>query len=126
MNKLNANEVRDIFLDCLFKEEEIENGKPIKEAIYVDGVMNKVGFCKDRIKENESLITELLDELPKSFKEGYSFLNLCEDKNGYQWGEHRNCDELMMLGIAIGKMKYLLPREMWAMLSGGMPYVQII
>jgi hypothetical protein len=55
---------------------------------------------------------------------GATFLNACVDKNGTQWGEHRNIDQLLCLGIAIGKVSFPMPKEMWSMLPGGMPFVQ--
>ena len=33
--------------------------------------------------------------------------------------------ELLLLGLAIEKIEYLLPREMWSILPGGMPYIKI-
>jgi len=53
-----------------------------------------------------------------------SFLNMCIDKNGNQWADlHRTMDELVALGIATGKLSFLIPREMWSILPGGMPYL---
>ena len=37
-------------------------------------------------------------------------------------GEQIDADRLMMLGMAIGKVKYLLPRNLWFILPGGVPY----
>ena len=57
---------------------------------------------------------------------GWSFLNMCVDKDGNQWtGFHEIVDKLLMLGIAIGKMSFLLPKQMWSILPGGMPYVVV-
>jgi hypothetical protein len=124
--KLTSANVREIFTDCLFKDDEINNeGKPIPEAIMVQGLINNFGFHKERIWKHEAEIKELLDQLPAEFKEGWSFLNMCVDKEGNQWGEHRNMEELVCLGLAINKVHLLMPREMWAILPGGMPYYQI-
>lgn len=54
---------------------------------------------------------------------GSSFLNACVDRDGVQWGEHVNVDELVMLGQGIGKLKFCLPRERWDVFPGGMPYI---
>ena len=56
---------------------------------------------------------------------GWSFLQACVDKNGNHWGEHSNMEELFCLGIAIGKVESLLPRDMWKVLPGGVPYYVI-
>ena len=34
-------------------------------------------------------------------------------------------EQLLTLGIGLGYAKYLMPREMWKMFPGGMPYFQI-
>ena len=39
------------------------------------------------------------------------------------WGEHRSFEALVTLGIAIGKVKYIIPEEMWVFLPGSVPYV---
>ncbi len=72
----------------------------------------------------------MLDELPDSFKKsgggGMSFQNACVDKQGNQWTDfHQRMEQLFQLGIGIGKVELLMPREMWAMLPGGMPYYAI-
>jgi hypothetical protein len=71
----------------------------------------------------------LLNELPSSFKKdiggGWSFLQACETKDGVQWGEHRNMEQLFVLGMALGKVRYCLPRDLWQVLPGGMPYLVI-
>ena len=122
--KLTSEVVEKIFLDCLFKEDEDH-----KAFIEARGVQLNVGFHPGRLKENESKIIELLDQLPDNFKEskggGWSFLNACIDKDDNQWGEHRNIDQLLCLGIGIGKARILLPREMWSIFPGGIPYFTI-
>jgi len=57
---------------------------------------------------------------------GWSFLNLCSTKDEKQWtGLHERMEQLICLGMAIGKVSYCCPREMWPSLLGGMPYVRI-
>lgn len=72
----------------------------------------------------------MLAELPDDFKisrgGSYSFLNACLDKHGNQWtGLHRAQEELVRLGIAIGRVECCFPRETWAALPGGMPYFMV-
>ena len=40
-------------------------------------------------------------------------------------GMYSNVDQLVCLGNAIGKVKFLMPRDMWPILPGGMPYIAI-
>lgn len=44
-------------------------------------------------------------------------------KEGNQWGEHLNMEQLVVLGVASGNLQYCLPKQMWSMLPGGMPLV---
>lgn len=55
-----------------------------------------------------------------------SFLQLCMDKNNYQWADlHATMEALMVMGIAIGKLEYCSDKETWKMLPGGMPYIRV-
>lgn len=121
---INPNRVNEIFLDCMFNDDEIVNGTPIVEPIAVDGVTIKIGLHPGRVEAHKAEISQILIQLPEEFKEGWSFLNLCMDKDGNHWAEHRTCEELVMLGLSTGLMEYILPREMWSALPGGMPYVR--
>jgi len=57
---------------------------------------------------------------------GWTFLNACQDKHGRLWtGLHQTVEKLFLLGMATGKAKCLLPREVWPMLPGGLPYFAI-
>jgi hypothetical protein len=124
--ELTAENVEKIFMDCLFDDKEVVEGWPKEELTPGSGVMTNCGFNKKRLEAHRQEISELLDQLPEGFKQGWSFLNMCVDKNGVQWGEHPNMDQLVCLGTAIGKLKLLAPREMWGMLPGGMPYYQLM
>jgi hypothetical protein len=39
---------------------------------------------------------------------------------------HQRVEQLVQLGIAVGKIRYLLPRDMWDALPGGMPYFVVV
>lgn len=126
MKTLTDENVHAVFLDCLFKEFDPTDNHVIGEA-----VMGKFGFNPEKLKKYDSDIAAMLDELPETFKKsgggGWSFLNMCEDKNGHQWtGFHKQVDELVALGTATGKMAFLMPRELWGALPGGMPYLVIL
>ena len=73
----------------------------------------------------------MLENLPLDFQEnsggGMSFLKACDDQEGNQWtGLHRRMEELFVLGTGLGKVKCLMPRELWAALPGGMPYYVVL
>lgn len=126
MAKLNAEDIHDTFVNCLFKE-----GEPTENHVVGEGVMIKIGFHPERLKQAEPKIAEWLAELPDEFKKstgkgGWSFLNMCVDKEGNQWGEHQNVDELVALGTATKQLSFVLPdRKMWKQLYGGMPYLVV-
>lgn len=123
--KLTSENVHNVFMDCLFSEDEDTSNAKICE-----GVMTKVGLHRGRLESHIPDVKSMLDDLPDSFKKtsggGMSFLNMCEDKNGEQWtGMHQTMDELICLGIGIDKLSFLMEREMWNVLPGGMPYLVI-
>lgn len=114
---LTAENVERLFGECLS-----DDGEPV-EGIMARVVLNTSG------REDE--IGEMLAELPDEFQVkgggGWSFLNACQTKAGEQWtGMHSTMDKLFMLGIAAGKAKWLLPRDMWGVLPGGVPYVAVL
>lgn len=118
--KDKAEKVRELVEACLNGKEE--------GAVLVDGVVRKFGFSPEKIAEHKEEIRALLDDMPDEFQMGkgggWSFLNLCNDRSGEQWtGLHQTMEELVALGQAAGMAKYLMPRDMWAVLPGGMPYV---
>ena len=120
--ELTAENVETVFMECLFK-----GGENSSNAIIAEGITSKFGLHPDRIKEQEENIYSMLKELPEQFQKkvggGWSFLNACNDKNGKQWtGLHQKMEQLFVLGIACGKAKYLMPRDMWSAFPGGMPY----
>ena len=125
---INPERVNELFTDCLFKEGE-NIGNYVK--VDVEGITRTVEFHPERLESHRTEIIAMLDELPDEFKEsgggGMSFLNACNDKHGNQWtGFHQRMEQLFQLGIGINAAKCLMPREMWEVLPGGMPYYVIL
>lgn len=123
--KLTAENVCGLFEGCLSERDPNLKGRQ-----EVEGVKHVASFSFRALQENAELISQLCNQLPDRFKKdnggGWSFLNMCMDKDGNQWtGCHDTVDKLLMLGIAIGKMSFLLQRNMWNILPGGMPYVVV-
>ncbi len=112
---------RNAFMDCLFKE-----GEDTTNHVKVEGITSMFGLHPQKLEEKRELVTALLAELPEEFKEGYTLLNFCTTKDGEQWtGEHRVCEQLIVMAIGLNLMEYCMPREMWAVLPGGVPYIMI-
>ena len=117
MSRLTHN----AFMDCLFNE-----GEDTTNHVKVEGITRMFGLHPQRLEEKRKLVTALLAELPAEFKEGWTFLNLCTTKDGEQWTDmHRICEELVVMAIGLGLMEYCMPREMWEILPGGVPYLMI-
>jgi len=114
-----ASDVDKLVVACLNGKEE--------GALVIKGILNAYAFSPEAIAIHKPNIKVLLDQMPTQFHKngggGWSFLNLCLDRHGNQWGEHVNVEALCCLGIAAGYAHWLAPREMWAMLPGGVPYV---
>ena len=100
--ELTASKVNEVFMDCLFKSEP----EPGDKFIPVRGIVTNVGFVPKKINDYSLTIKMMLNELDDTFKE--------------------DMEQLMLLGIAAGWLKYLLPRELWPALSGGVPYLVIV
>lgn len=111
--------------ECLFKDDETP-----EDPIRVEGITRTFGFHRGRVREHTAEITALLAELSDEFQVqrggGWTFLNACTDRHGRLWtGEQTVAEELFVLGIAAGKARWLMPREMWEAFPGGVPYVAV-
>lgn len=80
-------------------------------------------------EKNKTALTEMLGELDDSFKVsgggGMSFLQAGMDKHGNHWAEHPTMEALFCLGIGLDLVEWCVPRELWGMCPGGVPYVQV-
>jgi len=119
--ELTTENVKKILYGCFFNA-----GEDTTNHIKAQGVRGPLGFHPERLENHRSEIEQLLKQLPIEFMKsgggGSSFLNACCRADGEQWGEQSNVDELICLGVAIGRVHFLAPRNMWAILPGGMPY----
>jgi len=130
---LSTANVDRVFHECLQGVELNADGSLPDTALIVAGVAHSVIFCRTNLAKNERMIGAMLDQLPIQFKvrdqggdDGWSFLSACLDRDDNQWTTERlTVEKLIMLGIGTGQAKWFLPRELWALLPGGMPYVVV-
>lgn len=117
--KLTTQAVRDLLVACMGTQDDLR----------VDGIAGYFLFNREKLRENREAIIDLLYELPAPFQVahggGWSFLQAYEDRHGNHWAEHSTMDALFCLGQGIDMVEYVLPREMWSALPGGMPYLCI-
>lgn len=133
-NQLTADRVAATLSNSLFTDEEAEglSREEIQaKAVVVEGIGRSYGFHPQRLASHRDEVYELLNELPDAFRAsgggGASVLNAHVDRHGNTWtGFHQIVDELFVLGIALDLAAWLLPREMWNALPGGMPYVAFL
>ena len=124
--ELTSKNVESIFIDCLFRD-----GEDTSDPAIAEGVTSKFGFHKGRLESHRDAITNMLSQLPKEFHKdgggGMTFLNACNNAKGEQWTvEHHIMEQLFTLGQACKKVQCLMPREMWSVLPGGMPYYAVV
>jgi hypothetical protein len=122
---LTANEVEGIILACLLGHAPVEGDS----YVIAHSIVRNFCFSKDKIEKYAERIGWLLHQLPQQFLEeteggggGWSFLNACMTKNGELWGQQRDVEALLVLGVAAGWASIQLPREIWSILPGGVPY----
>lgn len=125
--RLDAAQVNATFMTCV-----ADDTTPADNIIEIDMIVGIGRLDRTVVAEHVDLIVNMLHELPTEFQAssrggggGWSFLNACMDRHGNQWtGLHRTMAMLFGLGQAIDPplVTCQLPREMWNLLPGGMPY----
>jgi hypothetical protein len=105
--------IEELLRHCLYSDDELADpGTPPEDAVRVEGIVSKYGLHPGRVAEKREVILALIrDIVPDEF--------LVTKGTGM----HHTMEALLCLGMAIGKAGYCLPREMWAVLPGSMPYV---
>ena len=124
VERVNANDVRELYRSCLLTDDEVKDDMPVVDFILGEGVMSISVFNSDRIENAKEKISLLFDKIIPDGCDNISFLNLCVDKNDNLWtGEHSTVDLLVQLGVASGEISYLVPRKEWKDLPGEMPII---
>lgn len=131
LENIDPEEVEAALKDCLYRPEEIDGDKIPEGAVLVEGIVSKFGLHPGRLETHRDQVVSWLYLLPKQFREeeggGWSFLNACNQEDGTQWtGLQQRMDQLFCLGMGLGRVKCQMPREMWKVLPGGVPYYSIL
>ena len=126
---INSEEVSTALRDCLYNENELKNGTP-KDVVIVEGITRKFGLHPGRLEEKRLQVIEWLEALSRQFHKdgggGWSFLNMCNQKNGVRWTDlHQRMEELLCLALGLGFARYAMPREFWGMHPASIPYIII-
>lgn len=126
MPLIDPEQVNKIFIDSLFNDGEDTAGH-----IPSEGITITIGFHPARLESHRDEVREMLSNLPEQFQQsksgGWTFLNAYQDREGNQWANfHRRMEELFLMGNALGLSKWQLPKDMWAVLPRGMPYVVVL
>jgi len=113
--------ISEIFKDCLLRKAEIVKGKPACRHTKVQSVGKhfsgyRIVFSEERVSQYANEIDGMLDQLQKGFKEnsggGMTLKEACVDAEGKLWTEKEGyAEELMMLGIATGRVHFRLARN---------------
>jgi len=117
---IDPERVKELYGECLLNDAD--------DPVDVEGIVHPCRFSKAKLAEHHDEIGNILAQLPDTFKVGHgggwSFLNVCQDRDGNLWtGFHWTCEMLVQLGIGTGQAKWLGDRELWAAFPNGMPYV---
>lgn len=129
---LNPKKVEEIFIACIFKEgEKTSTGTLVGTGVLVEGYTRDALLDYHSLEYHKKEIIAMLAELPNEFQKskggGCSFLQSGIDKNGNQWtGLHMIMEHLLLLGLAIGKIQFVLPKEKWRFFAGGIPSYMVI
>lgn len=126
---IKSERVTEIFMNCLFTDEEMEVNPTPEKFTPAYGVITNVGFHPERIEQSREEVCKILqnfsDEFYSDKGQGFTFLKFVLTKDGTQWTDlHRVADQLICLGSALGVIT-LTPEEFNVVAPGGVPYVTI-
>jgi hypothetical protein len=118
---LSSQTIDDLMHDCLTEDSD---------GLTVEGVVNNYVLDKKALETHREDLKALAAQLPLEFHMstggGWSFRNLCMNREGVQWTSFHHVQEaLCVLLIGLDVAEWVLPREMWQILPGGMPYFVI-
>lgn len=114
---INPTRVEAILKECLGDETNP-----------VEGFVHTYGLSAAKVSNHRAEIIGMLEQLPTEFFDngggGWTALNLCQTADGDLWtGMQMVTEQLFCLAKALGLASCLMPKDMWDMFPGGMPYV---
>jgi len=116
---LTTENVNNVLERCLYPSSDC-----LRLPVSIEGYKNIFSFDPHALNMERENIESLLSQLPTNFKEGMSFWEMYRTNDGHNWTTSlKSMEALMVLGLAIGKIRYVLPKESWWSLPGGAPYV---
>jgi hypothetical protein len=123
---IDPEEVNRVFVECIASEEDSSD-----ETLTLQVIVHTFRFHRGRLESKRPLISGWLALLPTQFQQtgggGWSFLNACNQRDGTQWtGLHLRMEQLFAMGLALGLVKECMPRELWSVLPGEMPYYMVV
>ena len=120
---MDMKELLDATMSYAFSKPDETESRTVTVRVCVSTYV----FQAERLYEQRHAIAGMIARLPDEFRKskggGQSFLNMCVDRDGVQWGEHADCDALLALAIGTSQGGFCMPRTAWSMFPGGMPYV---
>lgn len=127
---IDPQRVEEVYVGSLAEDLDPKS----EHYVVVDGVIGQTAFDKRRLALHADDVKGWLEQLPMAYRPpniggggGWSFLNACDLADGTQWtGLHLRMDQLFQLGIGLDMAAWLMPRELWPSMPGGMPYVAVI
>jgi len=125
---INVENLNKIFNSAIINKKT----SVTEEFVEVEGVTGLHKLRKKALNDNKQQIIDMLRELPDPFMEhtggGRTFLNGCmtKDQQDIWTGLQSNVEQLLLLGLGIGKIKYTIQKEFWGILPGGVPYFMIL
>jgi hypothetical protein len=96
--KLTTANVTELLKACLVTPEELKDSSI--SQVHVQSVMGVFGLHQERLEAKREEVRDLLSQFNK-YPQSQPFQNLCMDKDFHQWGEHRNINELLALGMGL-------------------------
>jgi hypothetical protein len=106
--------------------EEAHKAEIEGNVVNVKGTMGEiVTFNKAALRKNRDKVREILALLPESFEIGDSLLRFHQSKTGKNWGDRQDAEFLYLLSKGLDLLRDTLPEQLWMLLPGGMPLVQI-
>jgi len=126
---LSPDALDEVVKDCLADQDEVifrdgvEQLEHFEDFTIVRGLVTAFALHKERLEVHRPLVIYWLGLLSKTFKEnGWTFLQVPFLADGTQWGEQKDADILMVLGMGLDLVHPLLPRALDSSLVGGVPY----